>query len=114
MKRRKRSLALLWLTSFRGEAFHDADLLAARHPHDAIAVQKSTMRCSAQKRSLPEYFEMKPQWPPCWGATNWMAGFSLILAAKNEAYGTKGSSCAVIMSVGTRIWAATRLAPTWS
>src|SRR6266851_5580179 len=48
------------------------------------AAQKSTMRCSAQKRSLPACFEMKPQWPPRSGATNWMAGFALILADRNE------------------------------
>jgi hypothetical protein len=37
---------------------------------DERVVKNSMMQFSAQKRSCPEYREMKEQWPPWVGATN--------------------------------------------
>src|SRR6266478_44690 len=69
--------------------------------------QKSTTRASAQNRSTPPCLEINPQCPPRSGATNRIAGFSSTSAAKNDSYGTNGSSCAVIISIGTRTRATT-------
>jgi hypothetical protein len=57
---------------------------------------------------------MNAQWPPCSGASNRIHGFFATSAAKNETYGTNGSSCAVITSIGTLTRATTFLALAFS
>src|SRR5271168_5297 len=69
---------------------------SARNPS-----QNSTTRCSAQNLSIPRCREINAQCPPCNGASNRIHGFLSAPIAKNETYGTNGSSSATINSTGT-------------
>ena len=72
-------------------------------PYLAASSTKSTIRSSAQNRSSPPNRDTNPQCPPCSVATNHTRGFSSTRAAKNDTYGTNGSSCAVINNSGTAL-----------